>query len=91
LVLVGCSSFSLSLVFPFCLPCDGVTKKKGDEKEQYLMREKLQSKAINPEILQHYQSQHLHCNPLLSEVLLVLLLIAEQGSAYVDYQSITYA
>jgi hypothetical protein len=51
LVLVGCSSFSLSLAFPFCLPCDGVTKKKGDEEEQYLIREKLQSKAINLEIL----------------------------------------
>jgi len=51
LVLVGCSSFSLFLAFPFCLPYDGVTKKKGDEEKKYLMREKLQSKAINPEIL----------------------------------------
>jgi hypothetical protein len=54
------------------------------------MREKLQGRAINPEILQHYQSQHLHCNPLLSEVLLVLLILTEQGSVYVDYQFFTY-
>ncbi len=64
--------------------------KKGNKEKQYLMREKLQGRAINPEILQHYQSQHLHCNPLLSEVLLVLLILTEQGSVYVDYQSFTY-
>jgi hypothetical protein len=38
------------------------------------------------EILQLYQYQYLHCDPLLLEVLLVLLILTEQGSVSVDYQ-----
>jgi hypothetical protein len=49
------------------------------------MCEKLQSGATNLEILQHYQSQHLHYNPLLSKNLLVLLILIEQNFVYVNY------
>jgi hypothetical protein len=54
------------------------------------MHEKLQSKAINPKILQQLSFQHLYCNPLLSKVLLVLLILTKESFVYVDYQFVIY-